>query len=192
VVRAVIIDAKTVLVTNAASVDTIRAMIDGSQQTGFRRTGPTRIMRNFRKLPVGSIAWAIVRLKDSENYRALGLPITISLPRGADLIVSARALTSLELRAETDAARQDSAKKLAEEIATYLTLFRAVELSVGTGGADPDAKKFFDSIRVQQDGTKVLLTAELPFGFLRKIATGGAPVTSVETPMQGSGNKQSR
>jgi hypothetical protein len=101
-------------------------------------------------------------------------------------------LTSLELRAETDAARQDSAKKLAEEIATYLTLFRAVELSVGTGGADPDAKKFFDSIRVQQDGTKVLLTAELPFGFLRKIATGGAPVTSVETPMQGSGNKQSR
>jgi hypothetical protein len=184
-VRAVIIGPETVLVTNSASPDTIRSMVD-QQRAGFRRAGPGRVNQNFRKVPLGSIAWSIVRLQASESYRPLGLPIGITLPRGADLIVSARALSSLELRAETDTTREDSAKKLANEIATYLTLFRAVQVSVGTGGADPDAKKFFDSIHVQRDGSKVVLTAEVPFGFLRKMASqGSGTVTSIEDPSRG-------
>ena len=172
IVRVAIVDPHLVVISNTRDATEIRWMLDRYQHISFPRSGPNRVNRQMRKLPLGAIAWAIVRLSSATDYFAIPMPggLDIKIPRGVDVIASARALTSLELRAETDTTRERSAKKLADEIATYLTLFRAVEITMGTGGPDPDVRKLFDSVRVQQEGSKVIVTAEVPYAFMQKMA----------------------
>ncbi len=57
---------------------------------------------------------------------------------------------------------------MAEKLDTFLALFHAAETSVGGQGPDPDVKQFFSSLKVEQHGTRAVLTAILPPGFLRK------------------------
>ena len=188
IVRVVIVDPHLVLISNTRDATQVRQMIDTYQHAMFPRTEPDRIHRQLRKLPVGAIAWAIVRLSSATDYFAIPMPggMDLKVPRGVDVVASARALTALDLRAETDTTRERSAKKLADEIATYLTLFRAVEITMGTGGPDADVRKLFDSVRVQQDGSKVIVTAEVPYAFMQKMAREArqAPAEEEQPPAQ--------
>jgi hypothetical protein len=171
-VRVSIVDPKTVLVSNGEGYFSIRYMVDKFEHVGFPRGGPSRLRRNFRRVPIGSIAWAVYRAESPDPSAKLELPagLSLTLPRGTEVVASARALSSLQLRAEAETTRERTAKNVADQIATYLTLFRAIEISVGTGGADKDVKQVFDSIRVQQEGSRAIVTAEIPFAFLSKFA----------------------
>ena len=43
---------------------------------------------------------------------------------------------------------------------------------MGTRGTDVDVKAFFDSLKVRDEGDHAVLTAVMPFGFLRKMLSG--------------------
>lgn len=171
-VRVAVLDPHLVVITNMKGSDAIRWMLDRYEHVSFPRSGPYRMRVRMHKVPLGAIAWAMVRLRSAAESMALPMPggMSLQIPGDADIIASGRALSALELRAETDVARERPAHKLAEELRTYLTLFRAVEITMGTGGPDPDVRKLFDSVRVQQDGSKVTVTAEVPYAFLKKMA----------------------
>jgi hypothetical protein len=172
-VRVTVLDDHSVAVSNLSGAQTINAMIDRSQHLGFPRSGPYRMNEAFKRVPFGAIAWGTVHIANRSESGFNELPMwgsRLSLPAGTEVIFSACVLSSLEFRAETLLGSQRDAEKLSDQIATYLTLFRAIELAMPTGGADPDAKKLFESLRIEREGMKVQVKAEVPFSFVAKLA----------------------
>lgn len=170
-VRAAILDSRIVAVTNATSADPIQRIIDR-----FHRRQPARapefVRRNFDHVPLGAIAWAIVRMNSDPQHGVLPLPgdINVKLPYNTEVTASARVLSSLELRAEARLKDEAAAEKLSNEISTYLTLFKAVQISVGTQGADADVKQLFEDLKLERDRERVIVSAEVPLRFLQKLA----------------------
>jgi hypothetical protein len=176
-VRVAILDSRIVAVTNSASADPIQRIIDR-----FHRRQPARapefVKRNFDRVPLGAIAWAIMRMNSDPQHGVLPLPggMTFKLPYNTEVVASARVLSSLELRAEAKLADENAAEKLAGEIGTYLTLFNAVQMSVGTKGADTDAKQLFENLKLERDGERVIVSAEVPLRFLQKLASDAVKI----------------
>jgi hypothetical protein len=171
-VRVSILDSRMVAVTNSATADPIQRIIDR-----FHRRQPARapefVKRNFDRVPLGAIAWAIVRMNSDPQHGELPLPggMNFRLPYNTEVVASARVLSSLELRAEAKLQDEAAAQKLAGEIGTYLTLFHAVQMSVGTKGADADAKQLFENLKLERDGERVIVSADVELRFLQKLAS---------------------
>lgn len=191
-VRVTILDEKTVAVSNTSGPETIVSVIDRDQHLGFPRSGAYRMNEGFKRVPFGAIAWGTVHIARKNEIGITAIPFLgsqLSLPPGAEVVGSARALSSLELRAETQLGSDRDAQKLSDQIATYLTLFRAVQITMGTGGADADAKQLFDSWRVERDGMKVILKADVPFSFVAKLARENQPPAQSRENANDGGNK---
>jgi hypothetical protein len=84
------------------------------------------------------------------------------------VVISARFLRALHLRAEAFTDSESDAQAIAEKTGTFLTLFHAAEGSVGTHGTDPDVKAFFDSLKIERAGDRAILTATVLPGFIKK------------------------
>lgn len=174
-VRVSILDNRIVAVTNSASTDPIQRIMDR-----FHRRQPARapefVRRNFDRVPLGAITWAIVRMNSDSQHGELPLPggLNFRLPYNTEVVGSVRVLSSLELRAEAKLKDEAAAEKLSNEIGTYLTLFKAVQVSLGTKGADADVKQVFDNMKLERDKERVIVSAEVPLRFLQKLASEAA------------------
>ncbi len=78
----------------------------------------------------------------------------------------------MHLRAEAFTQSPDGARAITDKLALFIALTRTAETSVGTRGTDADVKAFFDSLKIRQDNDRAVLTASVPFGFLRKMLSG--------------------
>jgi hypothetical protein len=65
---------------------------------------------------------------------------------------------------------------------SFLNLFSTAESTVSTPRPDPDIKAFFDSLKIQAEKNRAVLTAIVPLGLIRK-ALAEAP-TSVNSEPQ--------
>lgn len=169
-IRVGIVNDRMVAVSNSSSSESIRHALDRYPHAGFPRGEADRLRRHYRKVPVGAVAWAVVRMNNPQGgfFPLLG-GYEFPLPRNTDVIVSARVLSSLELRAEAKVTREREAARIADQINSYLILFRAIEATTSPKGPDPDAKQLFENLRVERDGAKVTVTAEVPLRFLQKL-----------------------
>ena len=93
------------------------------------------------------------------------------LPRGSVVIASARPLNEVHLRAQVITKNESEARNFTERVATFLALFKTLDISMDGGGPDPDVKKAFDSFEVRQNGNEAVLTASVPFAFFKKIVS---------------------
>jgi hypothetical protein len=85
------------------------------------------------------------------------------------VIASARPLNEVHLRVDVVTHSADEAQRFTEQVGTYLTLFKSLEISVGPGGPDQDVKAAFDSLEVHQDKSEAVLTAKVPYAFFKKV-----------------------
>jgi hypothetical protein len=81
---------------------------------------------------------------------------------------------AVHLRAEAFTQSPDEARAITDKVNVFIALSHAAETSVGTHGTDADVKALFDSLQIKQAGDRVVLTAAMPFGFLRKMVSGSA------------------
>jgi hypothetical protein len=174
-VRVTVLDSRIVAVTNSASADPIQRIIDRFHRRQAARA-PDFVRRNFDRVPLGAIAWAIARMNSGPDQGVLPLPggIEFKVPYNTEVIASVRVLSSLELRAEAKLKDEAAAQRLSNEIGTYLTLFNAVEMAVGTKGADADVNQLFQNLKLERDKERVIVSAEVPLRFLQKLASEAA------------------
>ncbi|MGA8526047.1 MAG: hypothetical protein WB629_08195, partial [Candidatus Sulfotelmatobacter sp.] len=59
-----------------------------------------------------------------------------------------------------------------DKVNVFVGLTRSAETAVGAHGTDPDVKAFFDSLKVREEDDRAVVTAVMPFGFLRKMLSG--------------------
>lgn len=170
-VRVVILSYDSVAVSNHPDAAVIRGVLDRSRKLASPFGGPALLRKFFRKVPLASLSFAILRVKpEMTSLAGLG-SWSFLFPKPAVAVISARYLRALHLRAEAFTDSDADAQAVTEKTAAFLSIFHAAEGSVGTQGTDVDVKTFFDSLKVEQSGDRAILTATVPPGFINKVLT---------------------
>ncbi len=170
-VRVVILSYDSVAVSNHPNPDVIRGVIDRSRKLASPFGGPWLLRKFYRKVPLASLCFAILRVKPEMSSFAGLETWSLLFPKPAVAVISARYLRALHLRAEAFTGSDADAQAVTEKTAAFLNLFHAAEGSVGAQGTDADVKIFFNSLKVEQSGDRVILTATVPQGFIQKVLT---------------------
>ena len=179
-VRVVLLSYDSVAVSNHPDPGVIRGMLDRSRKLASPFGGPRLLRRFYRKVPLASLCFAILRMQPAEMNSLGGLGSwSLLFPKPAVAVISGRYLRALHLRAEAFTDSEADAQAITEKVAAFLSIFHAAEGSVGAHGADVDVKAFFESLKVEQSGDRAILTATVPPGFIQKVLTE-APSNALE------------
>jgi hypothetical protein len=170
-VRVAILDLDSVAASNLDDGSVIRGMVDRSRKRGLPQRGPAMVQEFRGQVPLTAVAWTIARIKPGDN------PIMQKIysptwGTGFTLVAAvAPSLTtgSIQLKANAMAGSEEAAKQLADNVSTLISLYQSIEANAQQGGGDPDVKMFVDSVKVEQQKDKAVLTATLPGGFLKKM-----------------------
>jgi hypothetical protein len=177
--RVAVLSADSVAASNHDDPAVIHGMIDRSQRLASPFGGPALLRQFYKHVQLASLVWVVARI-DPSSPEAGGWNMVFTKP--ATLVISGSALNPLHpmaqavhLRAEAFSEYPDDARAIADKANVFLAMTHAAETSVGTHGTDADVKALFDSLQIEQKGDHVVLTAAMPFGFLRKMLSGSAP-----------------
>ena len=182
VVRVVILSYNTVAVSNHPDPGVIRGILDRSRKLASPFGGPNLLRRFYKKVPLASLAFAIVRVKPTQMASVAELGSwSLLFPRPAVAVISGRYLRALHLRAEAFTESESDAQAVTEKASAFLALFHAAEGSVGTQGTDADVRAFFDSLKVERSGDRAVLTATVPPGFVKKVLSEAPPEPAAPT-----------
>jgi hypothetical protein len=187
-VRVAILTTDMVAVSNTADPANIKGMIDRFHQSALPFSGPGLVREHYRhvpSVPLRSSAWAILRLTNPDGQSVtLPLPngIGFALPKDTVTVASLRYFGSIQFKAEAFTRSDADAKHLTDSANNFLQLFHAIEVSTDPSGSDPDVKKFFESIKVEQDGTRSVLSADLPVGFIKKLVSEAPKMAEPDAP----------
>jgi len=175
--RVAILGVDTVAASNVDDPEVIRGMIERSHKLASPFAGPALLRKYYKKIPFTSrylpfagLAWAIFRVEPlvgRVDPTPMGLSFLFAKP--AVVVASLRAFNGVHMRAEAFTDSSEDAKHVADQLTTFLTIFHTAEKNAGGNGTDPDLKQFFDSLKVEQDGERVVLTATAPLGLIHKL-----------------------
>jgi len=191
-VRVTLLDANRIAVTNTISPEVMHQIIDAGQKLA---AGPSLLQNYHQKVPMGSLAWAVVRVGPNPgNQPSSGW--SFDFLENTVTVASIRYKGDLLVRADVIAGSENEAKQVVDAAAGFVSMYRTVARSIGTKGADPDVKAAIDSIAVQQKENIATFSATLPQRALKKLfseaqsqaapgATSSVTPTAVPTPLPG-------
>jgi hypothetical protein len=182
-VRVAILGVDTVAASNLDDPLVIRGIIARSRKLASPFGGPALLRQYYKEVPFASLGWAVFKIQPSGDVSSSG-PIGWSFlfQKPATVVASVRYLGAVHFKAQAFAGSDQDASQLAERIQSFLNLFSTAESTVSTPGPDPDIKAFFDSLKIQPERNRAVLTATVPTGLIRK-ALAEAP-TSVSPESQ--------
>jgi hypothetical protein len=187
-VRVALLGVGEVAASNTEGAQVIHGIIDRYKKLASPFAGPQFLRAYYKKLPHNSIAWAIISGPSGPLAEPMQLPSTIlgnqyrDLLSGAVIVASLHYNNAVLFRADAFCPSEDKASQLADRMGIFLELFRGMQANVAAGVGDQDVKQFFDSLHVEQQGKRAILTASVPVGFIKKAMAEGPPaaVTSPE------------
>ncbi len=183
-VRAAILGVGMVAVSNVDDAQVIRGMVDRYKHVALPLGGPALLRENYARVPWASLAWAIARVAPtSQGNRAFVLPggYEVFFPGGTVIVASARYVGEVQLKAEAITGGTAEKERLLDQLNAFLALFRNIESNTDLGGSDKDVKAFFDSVKLDSQDDKLVLSATAPPGFFRKLVREG-PETTIAPP----------
>jgi hypothetical protein len=174
-VRVAILGLDIVAISNVQDAAAFHQMIDKYRAAAWPGSAPSLVHEEFHHVPLAAVAWALARMP-AQGARAPvlalpGLGIPVPALAGSTIVASATYRGAFHLRVEALTQSESDARQLQETVNTFLVLLKGVESSTAQGGTDADVKAFFNSMKVEEHGARVDLTATLPQGFIRKALT---------------------
>jgi hypothetical protein len=181
-VRVAILGVDTVAASNLDDPLVIRGIIGRSRKLASPFGGPALLRQYYKEVPFASLGWAVFKIQPAGDISATG-PIGWSFlfPKPATVVASVRYLGAVHFKAQAFTGSEEEANQLAGRIDTYLNVFRTAESAVSTPGPDPDIKALFDSLKIQPEKRRAVLTANVPLGLIRK-ALAEAPTSVTPEP----------
>jgi hypothetical protein len=162
-VRVAILGLDTVAASNTDDPHVIRGIIDRSRKLASPFAGPALLRQYYKHVPLASLGWAIFRIDPSaELFKTAPGSWSTWFSQPAVVVASMRYLRELHFRGVAFTGSERDAKNVADRATTYLNLFHAAEISTGGQGSDPDVKALFDSLKVEQEKDRAVLTATMP------------------------------
>lgn len=163
-VRVCVLDRARVASTRSSG-DAMHGIIDRTHESS---RGPWLVQTYYHNVPSANLAWMISRIPANSAASQIG-GWTFSFLENTVTVGSVRYNGSLLLRADVFAATENEARHVMDSANTFVALYRTAGRTTGTKGADADVKAAFDSIRIEQKGNTVILTAVVPHSFLKRI-----------------------
>ena len=187
--RVSILGVDAVAASNLDDPLVIRGIIQRSRKLASPFGGPALLRQYYKDVPLASLGWAIFKIQPSTGGSASG-PVGWSFlfAKPATVVASVRYLGAVHFKAQAITGSDEEASQVAARVDTYLNLFRSAESTVPTPGTDADIKAFFDSLKIQTQKNRAVLTAAVPVGLIRKVLEGPA---SVGLPVQPAENNSS-
>lgn len=180
--RVAILGVDTVAASNLDDPLVIRGIISRSRRLASPFGGPALLRQYYKEVPFASLGWAVFKIQPSGDVSASGPSgWSFLFQKPATVVASVRYLGAVHLKAQAFAGSDEDASQLAGRIETFLNLFRTAESTVSTPGPDPDIKAFFDSLKIQAQKNRAVLTATVPTGLIRK-ALAEAPTSATPEP----------
>lgn len=171
--RVAVLSADSVAASNHDDPAVIQGMVDRSRRLASPFGGPALLRQYYKHVQLASLAWVVARVDPSAPGAAGWSTV---FPRPATIVISGSYLSPLHLRpdavhlrAEAFTLSADDARAIADKVTVFVALTHTAETSVGMHGTDADVKAFFDSLKMKQENDRAILTASMPFGFLRKM-----------------------
>jgi hypothetical protein len=177
----------TVAASNMPTAEQIHAMLDRYRAAASPFSGSSLLEAHYRDVPLLSPVWGIghVGLPFSDRGRITVFGVGLPLPEDTTFVVSlSYRLAALHLRIEQIAASDEEAARSAEALNGIVHLVQAIEPKFENrpgAPADPSqtqaVREFTRSIRVEQKGSRAVLTATVPTELFRGVTApvDGAP-----------------
>ncbi|MGA9391389.1 MAG: hypothetical protein WBV69_13175 [Candidatus Sulfotelmatobacter sp.] len=182
--RVAVLSADSVAASNHDDPAVIHGMVDRSKRLASPFGGPALLRQFYKHVQFASPAWAVARVEPSSADSG---PAGSLFPAPATLVISGSYLRPLHLqlrtgavhlRAEAFTASSEEARAIVDKVNVLVALTHTAETSAGMHGTDADVKSFFESIQVNQQGTRAVLDAAVPLGFLQKMLAGSGTETA--------------
>lgn len=170
-VRACLVNADTVAVTNMPSAEPMHGIIDKSRGSYFSK-GPYLAESHYHDIPFASLVWAILRVPPGKGAIELPNGITLDFLQNTTAVMSVRYTGSIRIRADLFSQSEADAAHVKEAADTFIGWARTFAESENTGGTDKDVKAAFESIQVQQSGERTVITMVIPQEFVKKMTSG--------------------
>jgi hypothetical protein len=182
-VRVAILGVDTVAASNYPDPAVIRGIVERSRKLASPFGGPALLRQYYARVPFASLAWTIFRIQPPPDHAA-SIPSNLSFlfAQPAVVVASVRYIRALHLRAVAFTGSDQEAQHLAEQLTTFLDLFHGLDTNTAPSATDADVKAIFDSLQVEQQKDRTLLTATVPVGFIRKVLAEAPTVMQPPQP----------
>jgi hypothetical protein len=153
----------------------IHGMVDRAHKLASPFGGPALLRQFYRhvpQLPLPSLGWAIFKVN------AAGPVSSPLFPAPATVVATVQYLGAVHFRAEAFTNNTDTAKLLVSEASTFLNIFQSAEQSATGHQADADFERVMQSIKIEQNDTRAILTAIVPSEVIRKLIAGAPAALS--------------
>jgi hypothetical protein len=164
--------------SNTDGPQAIHFMIDRYKQVALPFGGPSLVREYYPYVPFGALSWGIVQMRTEEGERTpLPLPggLDLFFPSNTVVVASVRYTTAIQIRAEAFTSSPEEARQIKEQADAFLSIFHDLEKTINPGGTDRDARQFFESLQVEQQKDRTVLSASVPPAFLKKLFSETSP-----------------
>ena len=172
-VRIAILGVDQVAVSNLGNAGAIHEIIDHYHSAAVPRGGPALVREHYHDVQLASLAWFIGNVGKADVFKqppkGLDIPMVGGVFGGSTVVASVRYTGSVHLKLEAFTAGPEDAKNISSNLQVLIPMFTGAQS--GNQPGDPDVMAFFESIQVEQKKERVVLTATLPEGFLKKVLT---------------------
>lgn len=190
VLRVAIIGVDMVAATNLPDPHVMEGIIDRSRKLASPFGGPSLLRKYYKYVPFSeryvsftSLGWSVFRVDPAAGAAGggpFGLAFLFTKP--AVVVASVRHIGVVGFQAEAITDDEDEARRVTQQVNTFLTLTQSAEANVGKAGPDPDIKQIFKSLKVLQHGDRAVLTATVPSALIQKLLTGPTDANSLGSP----------
>jgi hypothetical protein len=167
----------TIAASNMPTAEQIHAMLDRHRAGASPFAGSSLLAARYGDVPVLSTAWAIghIGLPFSESGRITIFGLQLPLSEDTTLVASLRYLGTLKLRVEEIAPSEAEAARSAKTLEAVLQMFRSAQQIQaemhGERATDAAMRKALNSLQIEQDKDRTIVTANLPVALLRELVT---------------------
>ena len=170
-VRVAILGVDTVAVSNHPDPQVLLGMIDRSRKLASPFGGPALLRQYYKHVPLASLAWALLKVEPGAGPHPTPelLRWDFLFNQPAVVLASVRYLGAVHFKAVAFTGSEEEARRVTDQVSTFLNLFHTAEGTTPASGSDPDVKALLDSLTISPQQDEAVLTATVPLGFIRKL-----------------------
>ena len=174
-VRVAQIGYDAVAISNTPTAEQIHSMLDRHRAAALPFSGSSLLERHYHDVPLLSLVWGVgqIGLPFSESGSIHVFGFALPLEEDSTIIASVApalpvpgTLAALRFKVEEIAPSEDKAASQAADLATLVTLARAVDQPTSSAGANDALKELLKTTEVTQHGERVVVSGTISAGTL--------------------------
>jgi hypothetical protein len=179
----------TIAASNMPTAEQIHSILDRHRAGASPFSGSSLLSARYTDVPLLSSAWAIghIGLPFSERGYITLFGLQLPLAEDTTFVASLRYVGSLRLRIEQISPTEADAAHSAQSLGALVKLFKSIQEMQPRNASDREFIKMIDSLRLEQNKDRAIITATIPIELLRQLTspdTGINPDAASGAPVQ--------